>query len=839
MDINNVIGSLNPYSVLKKLKFSLEKKDDAYTAVCPCCKKHTLQLGKTELLCDSPSCKFTSGNIIDYLAYHYDHDYDTALNIIFEDFYDKLKEISAYDKNYAKDLLKKKFEKNRSLFDWLINLRTNLLDTSKFRTAHMWFRRHNINSNFIYNSYFIASGADIKNLLELLHNPEDIEFEDLDDNEEFSISPYFANHYTIGFLNIYRYTNGKVTQVKLYDAKFNYFGLLQCNLHTEKVKLYDAVPDTLEDISINKNEMKKINALCVKRSNGVNHLYKPAHCVYMYKPDTEISDLNRIKACGKKFYVSPHEKSSYNRIETTWNDFVFEKFKQLVEKDSRVTQDLMHFLDSITLNKTLLKRFEKYLKEKGLTSLLGLVNESINVSKVVKFSAYDVISSAYGYSAQRKKDYDPVPFTNFIVDIEETLAFMHCDDVYYTGSVITSGKKYPITLGKKDCSKPDSIEIASQRAFKKVHNSGLLPYPLPIITDSTYAKCLPQLLRSSANETRPVIGIDVLGWDKTNDVFITPSYEIGVNTIERTQGTMHPQYEAYKNYTQKLFRKTDDEFYNDDVITILCIIISQLVRSYAGVESKAVKIKNDTHSRNLLRFIYRALGQKEYISINSNIRKNTDYSIEGLSNYPLYALCENIEKVELLNIPAVVLTSSGLNVEKKLTEQEYKRITTFSKNVLTEVVKYILDTEALECEYSAGVFDYDVIIQEGLQVLKKVRSNIDYKSAVDVPKLKQALFNITVDECKKYFKLDFENQSVLISFIDKLQGKRKEFYNEIKIVDTSAVKEDPRYIRCSLDFINSLTEYVYGKKVQLPLYYPKTCKEVEPEEAKEPSAAEN
>lgn len=394
---------------------------------------------------------------------------------------------------------------------------------------------------------------------------------------------------------------------------------------------------------------------------------------------------------------------------------------------------------------------------------------------------------------------------------------MNCDDIFYKGNLITHGQKYEITLSKSEIAQPAKIELAAQRAFKNCYSSGILPYNLPTITDNTLGKSLPQLIKTSANETQPVVGIDLIGWDLKSEKFITPLNEISVLTTERTIGKMHPYYDTFHNFSNKPF-SGQDEFYCFDALNILSIVLAQLQRAYFGLSNHSIKVKSSANSKNLLKFIFRALGQISPIHINSNSRKNTSYEFKGLNNYPFYGMCENAEKLDAINLPGFILTSSGIPITDGYTKEQYYGITNFVSNILEEYIKYTLDTEGCSFEFEASPDKYyEDLNSIGKQIIQKLRPDVKFEDNKEVPLLKQRLYNIPAHKLGHYIKLDFDRQKAIITFSNHLAGMRSSILHELKEIDNTTKKEGCRYISCSIETINNIMQEVYNKKIELPL----------------------
>lgn len=499
-----------------------------------------------------------------------------------------------------------------------------------------------------------------------------------------------------------------------------------------------------------------------------------------------------LSESASDLYICDYENYKEDKYVYTYNAFIEKKIKSLIKHSAEyysdgLSPDLTYFLNIFDINTlSFKKQLFKWLKTNNYINILNRFNSNINYT--IAFNKFTISTTNNGYICNYKdKPNETNLLTNFIFKIDQNIIFKNSDEIMHIGRMIMGeGKEYPIIFYKKDLKGKDAIENIALKAYSANENPLFLSNDsyednnsvMPVVFDENYNKYLYSVIKHDITSAPCKYGNINVGWDKLNGSYTSLAWQAtslqfniksqyiytltsrspehaACKEIQYAYSNLIPSYSLYSNSM---------DFLNSGVRDILCVILAYMYRTFLGYPTKIFYIADTVKSRNLIKFIFLALGQIKPIEIPTNTRflkKNTFF--KNLNNYPVYARTsdEDIVKTYLTNYPCILFIKNYHKYDdiyianQDLTITEYKQSTKFALDTFNRFFKWMFNVnieeftlETQECK------DNDQLIKEGLiifkflwwnDVLKQCKKNFTPDAA-----FKNLINNMTLNEVYRY-----------------------------------------------------------------------------------------
>lgn len=608
----------------------------------------------------------------------------------------------------------------------------------------------------------------------------------LTDSDCWVVIPYFSDYYCVSELKFINPNNNFYYSLPLTDAKLSFAGIYQLppnlNYATTKIRLLESDLDvlTLKSYASKLMEGENLLYLSVSCNNaGINkksNLFCMGKPLFLYEKNSSLPLLKSLydsllnkNAFNCDLYICQYAKFKEDNVAYTFEAFLEKKFKDIVVNTCfdhfgrlQLSKDLKYFLEACDFNNRPFRdRVLRWLKEKNYGAIYSQMNEL--AQELYEFNKVVVKPTTHGYISSPKNDTrhtKDTALTNFVLKIDQNVIFPDNDDIMHKGRLIMGDAvEFPVTFYKKEICKGKPLAAIEKIALKAYSNAAnmddsiLTNYKMPTVFDESCGNMLMTIVRHETTKAPCKYGVVNVGWDKVNSIFNALQWQATTSrTIIRAQniytltapnlskaGSIITDIQAcYSNLDiPNVEYKTDLSFLNKDIKDIIGVILASIYRTYLGYNVTPVYIEDSMEARNLIRFIFVALGQIKPLELSANIRllkgrKETEI-FSCLNRYPIYARCENnIEHIlkHIKDYPMVLFVSKPdaeinkklinshiYKVESKLSAETYRSLSVFTRDTLLRFFKWLFKNNGQEFDIKDQICESQKqLIKEGNQL---------------------------------------------------------------------------------------------------------------------------
>lgn len=771
--IESIIDSIDPYQLVRDAGFSVINKtpqfsSEEFSYFSTIVNNKEVRIFNASILNldifkDPLSQEFYAGSGIDFLAYYLDGDYAKALDIFFNLFGQELKNKLIHAPSFIKGIIKNTFIKRHAIINETVK---NLFITntkSNEIICKSWLSKHNIDPENIKGFLFTADNDYLKKYLLFLYSDKYTNINNIDEFdlltfnptslcstfklnecEAWIVIPYFSNFHKLSFIKVINPSTNEVHYFYLDDSKLAYAGLYSLPKYVNTNNKIRLVEDTATTAILISNSKKLLNTNLNYLSVDINRngLYNPA--IILGKPlflKTDRSDYSKIKLLNDvlpNFYICEFSNFTESDIAHTWESFIEIEFKNLLTKEPSLTPSVKAFLSITDLASLKIKKgLLLWLKQKNIKDVYDLINKHNDT--VIQFKKYNIAVTDNGYIATDKKDNSSSIISNFIVRIDTAILFSHHDDMLLKGKLVMGENEYPLSCFKSELVKRNAVENIAIRAFASYSTTDALftaqtdsitDKSLPIVIDKQYTSALATIVNMDTAKATCVQGSTNIGWDKTQNSFAAPVWKATSMNFN-----IQKQYFFTKTSADNVFEQLLPEmtiykgnlaFLNKNVKDIISLLLIYLYRTYYNYNVKPIYVLDSKYARNMLKFIFAALGQVKVFELDPNDRlMRTNKQLLNLNNYPLLIRSNKVEEViKINNYPYMLFVTATDMVEKdlenntysissELKRDEYPKLLKFTVDSMERFFKWMfnLKTETFDCPHE--VKSLDQLIAEG------------------------------------------------------------------------------------------------------------------------------
>lgn len=770
---------------------------------------------------------FTSGSGIDLLAYYFNGDYDKAFDAYFKLYGSALKTKLIHSPLFIKGIIKNKFVKRHNVIRYTVSLLFSNSFDSKI-LCKSWLSKNNIDIDYVKGYMFSLSSEDLIKYLSFLKNPEIINIEqintdntsntnnlidcciDISSSKEWIIIPYFSNYYSLSLLKIINPVSNEEYNVYTNNSKLSFAGLYSLSKNISYNNKLRLLEDPVKSIILISNAKKLLNTklqyLAVHDNiNGdispILQINKP---IFLYQENSNFNLMKCLNILLPNFYICDLKNFTESNIAFKWEDFIFRELKKFVQKDAFLSPRIKAFLDIIDFSNFSIKNYiSTWLKEKGYKDIYDAFNTIGN--QITHFKNFSISTTSNGYVVIDKSTNNTSILTNFIIKIDNCVIFKDKDDIKINGLVIMGDKVYPLTFFKKDLVKKNSIENIALKAFANFNtfdgildsgNTHIINDNLPVVIDKSYNSQISTILNNEISKVPCVFGNESKGWDKVNNIFSCPAWRTSVNglKIQKQDFYISTQYDyIYKQTLPKMsdYKNSNLKFLNKEIKDILSVIISYLYRTYFSFEVKPFFISDTKFSRNLTRFIFAALGQREILDydVNDRLVKNKKVFV-NFNNFPILLRTNNLEKLlKIDNYPYMAFVPFSFNgcdiydINFDLDRDDYPKVTKFALDTLERFFNWIFSSKVEEFELENPVLlNQNQLIYEGNEIFDLLWwddiKEACKKSVDPLNAFKKFFASFTSEQLESKLQLMAEtNQYIInIKYIESLPQDQRKLY---------------------------------------------------------------
>ena len=803
IDYEAAFANITPHHLANSLGLEIKEKDGSSFIKNP--KTNSpVQLTETEFISQDPVSSFRAGNVVDFYKYIKSCSYTEAMVYIYEEHGNLLTNANVYTKGIYIPMMSSYLEGQAAVYDSVFALTKNLNNRDdqddQFRTQHNFFKRKDIDLQFMRNSVFLATKAQLLDIIDLVAPADDIELYD----DTYILMPYFSSYGRIAYIYYYSIHGDRGATLTVNKCKISYFGLHNVPPLAQNIVLYSDPYDTMRDYFRNREKMRNKFCVTVRISRSVEYpgvLFKTA--TYAYREKDSLSNISTYLCFCDALQVF----SSRTGETTDWEQFLASHMCQL----SATGVD--NVIKEVNITPLLLSRLIVCLLDMERPDLVKTLEAAQNKYQVYTSKGISIEARPEGYVAIKPgKATIEQQFTNFTVTIEKIVLFDAEDSqglpirtTHYCGTVRSGDDRCPLTLQDKHINNAAAIvtEVAAaSREFK---------FELyPSMLDKTYNSHLINVINSSRATAPRMRGIGLLGWSSGRTSFTTPEFEISATRI-RAHNSATPNVDN-KPFDVYLFNEPQvrgaikaKPMVNGDTITLLGIMAGFLVRSYLDLPMPVVPIRNTSRARNMLLYVLGAIGQTEPIIFRGKKRKNhVGPILSGLYGMPIYGFVRHEANIikDVSDTAMYILSDAGIRIHTHLTPSEYWGVADQTAEILQKVCQCLLKQRGMDIDHDL-VFSEDkltvpALIELGLCAINPVLGT-DWR-LTGVLYNTMAHFLYSLEDPISVFHLDLKKQRIRMSYRDT-SFTRKELRPAALSIDPTAEIEEPFYIWFNPDTI--------------------------------------
>lgn len=598
------------------------------------------------------------------------------------------------------------------------------------------------------------------------------------ESNEWIVVPYFADYHVINSLKFINPRNNSCYQVYLNNYKNSFAGIYALDPHIdfnntkvrvlenvyEAIVLHNYAKECLEleannqcyiAVDLNTNEPNNLRSnlsafrklIFLNDYNSSLQTIKSLHDSLLLK-DSVDADL----------YICDYHEYKEDNYLYTYNAFVENKYKTLIINAARTTatgvsSELQYLMNIFDVNQLPFKRrlFE-WIKENNYTSVLQKLNAMSR--EMVEFNNFVIWETSDGYIVEPKDDPSNTQIlSNFIIKVDQNIIFKDSEEIIHKGRLIMGGdQEYAIAFSKKDLLKKSAIEDLALKAYTRFTVTNLIEddenikLNLPTLfegSDSPFYRNLISVIRHNINKAPCKYGTLSLGWDRSNGVYTALAWQATALKFNLKSQNVFSFLSSQSNDTIECMSKdlklcfSSDvpvrmsykkyaKFLNSGVRDIISYIISVFYRQFLGYNTKPLYVYDSVNARNLIKFIFLALGQIAPFNVPTNDRFIKSKKLfNGLNEYPVYLRCKNMALLSETypEYPYVIFVTQDnvtednekeiYNVNYGLTAQAYKQVTKFALDSLSRFFKWMFSVNVEEFALD------DQIASNGLQLIEE------------------------------------------------------------------------------------------------------------------------
>lgn len=745
------------------------------TTTCPVCRQ-TLHIYTHHVLCENRFCNFRTGTAIDIIA-AIDQSYGKALQTVraaYPKRFNHLSESALYD-------IEAGLRKRRALLDFFI--RHGKPDTEmgsiEMIQARSWLKTQSMDASVQTASILCLSRKQFSELLELSaqYCPEvPLPKYSLRPGSAMLVVPLFAAPSVLaGFFFFQSTSSTRMALHHFEEYKFGFTGLLDRNPRATRLRLHT---DAITAIQANTEHARlrpdifSVGMVYEPRGNYNDWLFNGV----TYDPtDVPVKLLRGVADLASKMPVTV----STVQGNLSWSRFIIEHVLTGIIKSgiSKETEDNINALQFSSSDfKQLLFELNqmRYLREAQTLEKMRQTRYIISQDGVLFYHAAD------GYYAIRT-DGSRVELTNFTCEFDDNIIFPDTSVYAHTGTMHFRGAKYPLSISSADLASLEDMENAVRMTeFKHAKNS-VEGSPTPTIKERHYARRLLGYFREQISNLDRHEGMDGLGWNHRKNGFWTPWGRISAEEWATNVRTPNPNYDFWHCYDLQM--QPAPVTIHTDVPIVLADIVSKLIgllgRSFADFAVKPLAIAFTSEGHNLLRNIFRALGQAEPFSFS--VRSSSGIEIKGIRGFPMLVTGASRGQIERAGQTFVALGDIGTPIYGTATDQELNLLLPTLPWIFKECLQWIMKTAGGMLKMFSSVDYGTALAREGASIISQATGLTWPVSSPVHLRLERLLNQIPFHLTKNHLSQHLMDQTVII-YTKGLDVNMEELYLELTTI---------------------------------------------------------
>ena len=748
--------SCSPIQLITGLGFDPIKSGDQYTITCPSCHNRLFVL-REGFLCENIDCSFRAGGVVDLLKTQEQlPDYVSAISRLEEIFPSLFKgQLHTHD---AKTRMRvaTRLNARRNLFELL-----RLMAKEQPRNSHDVTTKNKLRKAFGDQPVAASPYAvfplwrkHYKQLQTILtqygeRNPPNFDLEDAP-----FLVPYFSNHHTVGVLGFHADIDREYEYRVLEPSKYQFFGLMQAHPKTQNVYLTSGFRlALLKNAEFSQKDPTQLALHCTMKGSENRISWVPKAATYL---ETKRNRWSPIITLGLDIPISVARGTTLNSVTTPLQDHIVHVLVSKIIAEG-FNADVEYLLELCQLYKDvhIMALIRKDLEDAGRLDELNQLQSFLR-HKVLSVEGDEKLYQAeegYFY-ARRGVD---VGLSNFSLDFHRSIRFHNSSEVYYEVDLRYSERSIPMLLSHQNLHQPRLLEQSLQQfPNKDVELDKLQGLPVLYEVAGRKAGMLLRYFKRLTSSLPIAEGINSLGWSVDRKRFHGPNWIADPGGIRHNPLVFSPGNEMLKLFVSedRPVRKVHQQL-PLDITHIIAQTLGLVFRSYHNVGLMAIPILREGQGENLLRGLFREMGQRGPLHFNENqwIRS---VDVHG---FPVYGTGCDYRKTQNVKQAVFMLTSDrGQRIDTEYSEEIFEKAGQTFRQVFHECVAWMLEGEDVSFENHRSVDPNFILAKEGARVIQRAMGIEWHIHTPAYNVLDTLLANIPFERTQDYMVLDLNKR---------------------------------------------------------------------------------
>jgi hypothetical protein len=468
----------------------------------------------------------------------------------------------------------------------------------------------------------------------------------------------------------------------------------------------------------------------------------------------QLKRINRVKFNDLRIRT---KKGELSLLDAVWQDFV---------KSPRLKEAYLFLLAREHKDEILNRLRDADLQETYQNLRRAVPDQVMHQDKSQRLVARNM-----GYYAE-SDDGSSKRITNFQVEVKNLVSFKESNDTLVEMKIMSSAdlEGLDITIPYDTCNSIDKLHKAIHKSWVMCTIDG---NGVPQIEErGSAAKLFVTWLQQQASLKPQVLGVSRLGWSDDRTRFSAPYFEVTAERgVQLSTRKMHPHHDIFHSFDAT--PQTLGPLTNQlplELADFISQMVAMICRFKTGYTVKPVGVLNCPASQKTLDKLFRALGQKVPIILNTNQRQGVE--LPGIGGYPVYGSGYSVGQLRSSKIPGFVLMDDGFfPIGSQSTDKDIGIAAALLPTLISKVTEYLLIHGNHEYERIRSLVYEHELRMEGANIICKACGMLEWPvSQMPYINFETILRSIPYSETENYFEYDFPNQIIRIN-LDQVQAK--------------------------------------------------------------------
>jgi len=739
------------------------------------------------------SGKFIAGSILDFLAFR-SGSYESAIDYLICT-YGSLLTGGSYSPELYRDVTIGEAAERRAKFMTFIRMRGNIVNDPQLAIVNMWMTKQGLNPLAVAPFVLGITGQAIHGLI-------DAKF---DTKGTYACFPYMRNPWTIAAWRVVDVRTGVDQWVEVERCRTTFFGILGTHWIESRILRKDMEVCRVYSAEFASAD-KMRGVVCVRQT--------PANQYNDYRLNVGIAysthSLKDIILHRRNFHSLQVQLPDNTRVMS--QQFVTGELARLLTSE-KIDPTIREVLTFIRHEQDLVVGLQQDLKDAKLFSQATKLQVLLDQLRVYRSGPYEIRETTTGLIAIKGTEH--IALTNFLIHIDYALTFMDAgkmSEVFYAGRLIFDNRTYPVSIRKKDLTKPDVLEFLAQAAVSETLPDSASK--LPCILDSTHSKLIRAIMVQQVSEVMSRRGVGALGWTGL-DVYETPSWVIRTTGVQTSSRIPHPGRKHFDQFCCFTEVPTCDlkQEVPPAARTAIALVVAMILRAYLKAPLGPIEVHAGKDTTEILTAVLLGLEQKGPLYITD---VGVKWAFEAMNGFPCMVKCAAPELLRTLSYPCFIVSPTGAVIGAPMTPEQKCQVIWLARNIFHSVIQGFLRTRGVSHQLvSRELPNYPVLLREGQAAIERYTDHRgNYLLSNETPLLFEILLRCAPVDPSRLFKFSLVDQAA-IALVRRMNKSRSTLMGELQAAGLNPRPYGAKNLLVDAERLTALLSDFYGRPIKL------------------------